>query len=239
MDILRRMSKLYYVADELYRRQDNRRKLVNMTDKHSILDQIDMEKIEEFCRDIYYFDPYTHMHAQHVADLMAGLASQMALTSEGISLAYMVGVIHDVGKIKTPSEILNKPGRLNGAEFEIMKRHANDGAEMLAALSGTQAIAQIIRHHHEKFDGSGYPDGLKCKEIPEFSRMLAVCDTFDAMTTHRCYREPVCLRDSLLELKRCAGTQFDPLICSQFIEFVREQFGFALEETDKRSSVNW
>lgn len=213
--------------------------MVNKTDKPSILDQVDMEKIEEFCRDIYYFDPYTHMHAQHVADLMAGLASQMALSSEAINLAYMVGVIHDVGKIKIPTEILNKPGRLNGPEFEIVKRHANDGAEMLAAIPGTQPIAKIIRHHHEKFDGSGYPDGLKSREIPEFSRMLAVCDTFDAMTTHRCYREPVCLHDSLLELKRCSGTQFDPMICRQFIEFVREQFGFALDEPVEGLNEKW
>ena len=205
---------------------------MKQTDKCSILEQVDMEKIEQFCRDIYYFDPYTHMHAQHVADLMAGLASQMALTSDEISLAYMVGVIHDVGKIKTPPEIPNKPGRLTCPEFEIMKRHAHDGAEMLAAIPGTQAVAKIVRHHHEKFDGSGYPDGLKSLEIPEFSRMLAVCDTFDAMTTHRCYREPFCLRDSLLELKHCCGTQFDPLICNSFIGFVREQFGFALDEPE-------
>ena len=188
-----------------------------------------MDAIEDFCRQIYYCDPYTSMHAEHVADLMAGLASQMGMTSDEISLAYMVGVMHDVGKIKTPVHILTKPGRLTVDEFEVMKRHADEGALMLAVSEGVEPIVRIMRHHHERYDGKGYPGGLAGEAIPLFSRMLAICDSFDAMTTARCYRTPVSLGECLEEIRRCAGSQFDPAICREFAEFIRERFGFSFE----------
>jgi putative nucleotidyltransferase with HDIG domain len=206
-------------------------KIVKLTKRvgQSILEQVNMEAMENFCRQIYYVDPYTSMHAEHVADLMAGLASQMFLSSDEISFAYMVGIIHDVGKIHTPDYILTKPAKLTEEEYSIMKRHSEEGAKMLAAIEGAQPIAQIMRHHHERYDGKGYPDGLIGVQIPLFSRMLAICDTFDAMTTHRCYRKPVDLRECLLEIRRCAGSQFDPEICEAFIVFIGERFGFILD----------
>jgi len=194
-----------------------------------LIEQVNMEAIEDFCRQIYYCDPNTAMHAEHVADLMAGLASQMGMDSDEINLAYMVGVMHDVGKIKTPLEILTKPARLTPAEFEIMKRHAADGAAMLAGIDGVGPIVPIMRHHHERWDGKGYPDGLKENAVPLFSRMLALCDAFDAMTAARCYRSPGPLRDCVREIWRCAGSQFDPVIAAVFIEFIRERFGYAAE----------
>jgi uncharacterized domain HDIG len=193
-----------------------------------LIEQVNMEVIEEFCRRIYYCDPSTAMHAEHVADLMAGLASQLGMNSDEINLAYMVGVIHDVGKIKTPENILTKPGRLTAKEFEIMKRHAADGADMLAAIKGVEPLVGIMRHHHERWDGSGYPDGLQEIDIPLFSRMLALCDTFDAMTAARCYRSPLPLQKCVREIWRCAGSQFDPVIAAVFIEFIRERFGYTL-----------
>ena len=202
-----------------------------MTQKQEqpILEQIDMNKIEDFCRQIYCRDHYTAMHAEHVADLMAGLASFMGMSTNEMDLAYMVGLMHDIGKIKTPEAILHKPGRLNDAEYEVMKRHAEDGAKMLEAIGGVQPIVAIMRHHHEQYGGGGYPDKLKGKEIPLFSRMLAVCDSFDAMTTQRCYRQPVDLQTCLLEIERCAGRQFDPKISKDFIGFIEERFGFTLK----------
>ncbi len=194
-----------------------------------LIEQVNMEAIDDFCRQIYYCDPNTAMHAEHVADLMAGLASQMGMDSDEINLAYMVGVMHDVGKIKTPEEILTKPARLTTEEFEIMKRHAADGAEMLSGIAGVKPIVAIMRHHHERWDGSGYPDSLKEDDIPLFSRMLALCDAFDAMTAARCYRSPVPLRDCVREIWRCAGSQFDPVIAAIFIEFIKERFGYSTD----------
>lgn len=194
--------------------------------QHFALDEVNMDAIEDFCRQIYYYDPYTAMHTEHVADLMAGLADQMGMSSEEINLAYLVGIVHDVGKIKTPEAILTKPGRLTEEEYAVMKRHSEDGAQIIAAVEGAGPIADITRHHHEKYDGTGYPDGLKKEFIPLFSRMLSVCDAFDAMTTHRCYRNPVGLADCLKELKRCSGTHFDPKVCKAFLKFIKERFGF-------------
>ena len=194
-----------------------------------LIEQVNMEAIEDFCRQIYYCDPSTAMHAEHVADLMAGLASQMGMDSDEINLAYMVGVVHDVGKIKTPENILTKPGRLTAEEFSVMKLHAADGAAMLKGVDGVDPIVGIMRHHHERWDGTGYPDGLAHDEIPLFSRMLALCDAFDAMTATRCYRTPVPLGECVRELWRGAGSQFDPVIAAVFIEFIRERFGYSLD----------
>jgi len=198
--------------------------------KLSVINKFNMEAIEEFCQQVYYCDPYTAMHAEHVAELMAGLASQMCMSSDEISLAFIVGLIHDVGKIKTPSNILTKPGRLTEEEFQIMKEHAQHGADMLAIIEGAEGIVPVMRHHHERYDGKGYPEGICGGNIPLLSRMLALCDTFDAMTTSRCYRKPFTLEECFEEINRCSGTQFDPCICQLFIEFLKERFGFMVEE---------
>ncbi|MDR3562546.1 MAG: HD-GYP domain-containing protein [Negativicutes bacterium] len=194
----------------------------------TLIEQVNMDAIEAFCKQIYFCDSYTAMHAEHVAELMAGLASQMSFTSDEINLAHMVGVMHDVGKIKIPASILNKPGPLTEEEWKVMKQHPVEGACMLAAVGGVEPIVPVMRHHHERFDGTGYPDGLKGQAIPLFSRMLAVCDAFDAMTTERCYRTPVSLEQCLSEIRRCGGTQFDAALCESFIEFIAARFGFCL-----------
>lgn len=197
--------------------------------RSSIMDRVNMEAIEDFCRQVYYCDPYTAMHAEHVAELMAGLASQLGMSSDEISLAFIVGLVHDVGKIKIPGDILNKPGRLTQDEFNIMKLHAELGANMLTQVEGAEAIIPIMRYHHERYDGKGYPEGIAGNRIPLLSRMLAICDTFDAMTTQRCYRQPVSLELCIAEIKRCAGIQFDPALCKLFIDFIQDRFGFMLE----------
>jgi HD-GYP domain-containing protein (c-di-GMP phosphodiesterase class II) len=201
-------------------------------EKQSLLDQVDMNAIDEFCRQIYYCDAYTAMHAEHVADLMAGLASQMALSTDEINLAYMVGVMHDVGKIKIPESILRKPGPLSEEEWLIMRGHPIEGANMLASVGGVEPIVAVMRHHHERYDGKGYPDGLSGDAIPLLSRMLALCDAFDAMVTERCYRLPVGLEECLRELRSHGGTQFDALLCEVFLDFIAARFGFCLQDVD-------
>jgi HD-GYP domain-containing protein (c-di-GMP phosphodiesterase class II) len=107
-----------------------------------------------------------------------------------------------------------------------MKQHAEHGADMLGIIEGAEAIVPVMRHHHERYDGKGYPTGLGGENIPLLSRMLAICDSFDAMTTNRCYRNPITLESCIEEIKRCSGTQFDPSICELFIEFLKDRFGF-------------
>jgi len=197
--------------------------------KRSVINTLNMEAIEAFSQQIYYCDPYTSMHAEHVAELMAGLASQMGMSSDEISLAFIVGLIHDVGKIKTPVDILTKPGRLTEKQFGIMKEHAQHGAEMLAIIEGAETVVSVILHHHERYDGKGYPRNLCGEKIPLLSRMLTICDSFDAMTTDRCYTKSVPLEECIEEINRCAGTQFDPKLCELFIKFLKERFGFIIE----------
>lgn len=186
------------------------------------LDVINLSIIKAFCKAIGIRDTYTKQHSEHVAALMVELAEFMKLPRDGVTIAYLAGIVHDVGKIGVPERILNKPGALTDTEFESVKRHAIKGADILSDIDGFEVIASIVRHHHERFDGLGYPIGLAGDDIPVYSRMLSVCDAYDAMTSARCYREPYSVRQALDEIKRCSGTQFDPEICKIFIRFMEQ-----------------
>lgn len=184
------------------------------------LDSMNMDIIRAFCKAIGIRDAYTKQHSEHVATLMVELAEYMKLPAEAVTTAYLTGIVHDVGKIGVPEKILNKPGRLTAEEYEFVKRHSTRGADILTDIPGFGTIAGIVRYHHERFDGLGYPAGLKGEKIPLFSRMMSVCDAYDAMTSARCYREPLTVEQALGELSRCTGTQFDPAISDQFIQFI-------------------
>ena len=159
-------------------------------------------------------------HSERVANLMVDFAKQLALSREEINWAYLSGVMHDIGKISVPESILNKPARLTKREFAIVKRHPVVGAEMLSGISGFEKIAEAVRYHHERVDGKGYPYGLQGQRIPLLSRMLALCDAYDAMTTIRCYREPFTSDRALGEIEQLSGMQFDPEISVEFINLV-------------------
>ncbi|MPM86794.1 hypothetical protein SDC9_133886 [bioreactor metagenome] len=186
------------------------------------LDVINLSIIKAFCKAIGIRDTYTKQHSEHVAALMVELAEFMKMARDGVTIAYLAGIVHDVGKIGVPERILNKPGSLNDNEYESVKRHAIKGADILSDIDGFEVIASIVRHHHERFDGLGYPAGLAGDAIPVYSRMLSVCDAYDAMTSARCYRKPYTVRQALDEIRRCAGTQFDPEISNAFIEFMEQ-----------------
>lgn len=167
-------------------------------------------------------DAYTMHHSEHVGDLMGGLAEFMNLPPDEITQAYLAGVIHDVGKIRIPEQILNKQDKLTIAEIAVIKKHPEMGAEIIRTIDGFENMAAIVRSHHERFDGSGYPDSLVGEDIPFISRMLAVCDSFDAMTTARCYRQPIKINEALQEIVRCAGTQFDPRVAAAFVRYASQ-----------------
>lgn len=165
-------------------------------------------------------DKYTGLHSQNVANLMYQLADSMGLYAEDKEKAYIAGLVHDIGKMKLPSYILTKPGALTVEEYDIIKSHSELGVRLLSKFDEFASILDAIRHHHERFDGNGYPDGKQGEAIPLLSRMLAVCDTFDAMTTKRCYRPPHTWKEALAEIKLYAGTQFDPVISQQFLSMM-------------------
>ena len=154
-------------------------------------------------------DTYTGSHSARVAELAARLAARLGLDQEQIELSRLAGSLHDLGKLAIPEEILRKPGPLTGPERLVLERHPQIGFRMLDSL-GIDPVAKWILHHHERWDGTGYPDRLPGPEIPLGARIIFVVDAFDAMTSDRVYRGRLTQELALAELQRCAGTQFDP-----------------------------
>jgi len=162
-------------------------------------------------------DTYTGSHSERVSDLAARVATRLGLEPEQVELTRLAGSLHDLGKLAIPEEILRKPGALTDSERLVLERHPHIGFRMLDSL-GVDPVADLVLHHHERWDGNGYPDGLHGDEIPLGARIIFVTDAFDAMTSDRIYRPKRSARAALAELRRCSGTQFDPAIVSAFTE---------------------
>jgi diguanylate cyclase (GGDEF)-like protein/putative nucleotidyltransferase with HDIG domain len=162
-------------------------------------------------------DAYTGSHSYMVGELSARVAKKMGLETEQVELARLAGSLHDLGKLAIPEEILRKPGPLNEAERLVLERHPQIGFRMLDSL-GVEPVASWVLHHHERWDGDGYPDRLGGEAIPLGSRILFVADAYDAMTTDRVYRSKLSHERAISELERCAGTQFDPDVVFAFKE---------------------
>ncbi|HEY2587180.1 MAG TPA: HD domain-containing phosphohydrolase [Tepidisphaeraceae bacterium] len=162
-------------------------------------------------------DAYTCGHSERVALLSRHLAAQLGLPDAQVEQIYMAGLLHDVGKIGVPESVLQKPGRLTPEEFEVMKQHPQMGARILADVKQVKALIPGVLHHHERFDGKGYPAGLAGSAIPLMGRIIGLADSFDAMTTNRTYRKALPLEVALSEIRRCAGTQFDPALAEAFL----------------------
>jgi diguanylate cyclase (GGDEF)-like protein/putative nucleotidyltransferase with HDIG domain len=162
-------------------------------------------------------DTYTGSHSARVAELAARVAARLGLDQEHIELSRLAGSLHDLGKLAIPEEILRKPGPLTGPERLVLERHPQIGFRMLDSL-GIDPVADWILHHHERWDGTGYPDRLPGPEIPLGARIIFVVDAYDAMTSDRVYRGRLAQEDALAELERCAGTQFDPAVVAALAE---------------------
>lgn len=168
-----------------------------------------------------YHESYTVSHSIRCSDYAAGIAKRLLLDDEAVARIYWATLIHDIGKIAIPREILNKSSKLSPEEFEIVKSHPVIAADLLKK-AGLEDIAKMIRHHHERIDGQGYPDGLTGEQIPIESRIIAVVDAYDAMTSERPYKRMLTNEEAIEELKANSGTQFDPLIVRIFIELLKD-----------------
>jgi HD-GYP domain-containing protein (c-di-GMP phosphodiesterase class II) len=161
-------------------------------------------------------DAYTGSHSRGVVELSLAVAERMGLDARRRRNVEFAALLHDVGKIAVPKEIINKDGPLDEEEWKIMHRHTIEGEEMLNRVGGVLAdVGRIVRSSHEHYDGSGYPDGLAGEEIPIEARIVTCCDAFSAMTTTRSYRKAMPLEAALEELRKCAGTQFDPRVAEE------------------------
>ncbi len=170
------------------------------------------ETILSFANMIDQRDTYTAGHTGRVAHYSKMLAREMGFNDEQLDILQQAATLHDIGKIATPDSVLLKPGKLSALDYDLIKLHASAGYDMLSNISMYKGLAKIIRHHHERYDGNGYPDGLKGEGIPRLSRIITVADSFDAMTTNRIYKPRKAVVEALKELKRLSGSQFDPVV---------------------------
>lgn len=167
-------------------------------------------------------DLYTHRHIQRVKDYTVKISNKLNLSKERIENIAFASLFHDLGKINVPDEILNKPGRLTIEEFEFIKKHPADGM-ILVKKTYYENVAEIIHQHHERLDGSGYPGGLKEDEILLEAKIIAVSDTYDAMTTDRAYRKGVSPQEAVEELISLKGTFYDEMVVDTFIQVLKDE----------------
>lgn len=183
---------------------------------------ITVESIQAIARTIDAKDEYTNGHSTRVGHYSKLIAQNLGMSDDEVDNIYYIALLHDIGKIAIPDMILNKPGRLTDEEFEIMKSHTIRGAKILKGISTIPHIIEGAKSHHEKYDGSGYPEGLKGEEIPFVARIICCADCFDAMASKRVYKDPFPLDNIINEFKRCSGTQFDPQICEVVIKMMKD-----------------
>ena len=171
-----------------------------------------------FVKAIEAKDPYTQQHSNRVTSISKIIGRQMGCTAEEIDILSFAGPLHDIGKIGIRDEILLKPGRLTDEEFEIIKEHPSIGASIVGQLGLWDREKELIEHHHERFDGGGYPAGLAGEDIPELARIMSVADAYDAMASDRAYRKKMPMDRVLRIIKEGAGSQFDPRVVSVFLD---------------------
>lgn len=168
------------------------------------------------------YDLYTRGHSENVAKIAEKIGQKMGLSQQEINNIYWAGLVHDIGKMLIPLEILNKEGSLTDSEYETIKEHPVMGSNALSSSKSLGRIAKVVRHHHERWDGRGYPDGIKKEEIPIQSQILAVADAWDAMRSKRTYRKPLSYQKALSEIKKNKGEQFAPEVADCFLEILAE-----------------
>ena len=179
------------------------------------------ESIETFTGFIDAKDPYTNGHSNRVAQYTRLIAEEMGFDGEELDRIYYVALLHDCGKIGVPDNILGKPGRLTDEEFEIIKSHTTHGSEILSHFKSLPNVNEGARFHHERYDGKGYPEGLKGEHIPLIARMICVADSYDAMNSNRVYRKKLTKEDIINEIEKNKGTQFDPAIADVFLKLIK------------------
>jgi HD-GYP domain-containing protein (c-di-GMP phosphodiesterase class II) len=177
-----------------------------------------MTTLLDFSRAVEARDPYSSGHAARVMVLAEVVAARLGLDETEIEVVRMGAALHDIGKLAVSQDLLGKAGPLSERELAEVRGHPSAGARMVELVKPLRAAVPAVLHHHERWDGRGYPEGLAGRQIPVAARILAVADTFDAMTSDRAYRRALAPERALAELERCAGTQFDPEIVAVFVQ---------------------
>jgi putative nucleotidyltransferase with HDIG domain len=178
--------------------------------------------VETLVRTIQAKDQYTSGHSTRVSRYALLIADKLGLSTKEKHQLYLAAMLHDIGKIGVPDELLHRPGKLSDEEMERVRNHVQLGASMIEMLGEMHPIVPLIRHHHECWDGSGYPDGMKGEEIPLISRIISVADMYDAMTSDRPYRSRRSHQEAVEEIKRTNGSKLDPRVAEVFLQVLKE-----------------
>ena len=195
------------------------------------------ELISSIIQILEIYDSYTKGHSENVANLAAGVAAELGLSRKMVVDTYWAGMVHDIGKLLVPVNILNKKGRLSEEEYQLIKKHPVWGSQALADSAVLKHISKYILYHHERWDGRGYPEGIKSDEIPLVSQIIAVADAWDAMRSERSYRNPLTKKEALAEIKNNKGSQFSPEVADKFLKIVsKDDFSIKDSAIDSRSS---
>lgn len=192
--------------------------------------KLSLEIMYAFAATIEAKDKYTNGHSTRVAEYSREIARRLGKTGDELEEVYYEGLLHDTGKIGIPDSIINKNGKLTDEEYDVIKSHPTIGAGILENITVLPRLAISAHWHHEKYDGTGYPDGLKGEDIPEIARIIAVADTYDAMTSNRSYRGVMPQEKVRAEFERCAGTQFDPVMAKIMIDMIDEDKDYDLRQ---------
>ena len=203
-----------------------------LKEKEEAISELYMQTVEALSDAVDAKDRYTSGHSDRVAYYAKLIAERMGKTKEEQDSVYRAGLLHDVGKIRVPEEIINKPGKLTDEEYGIIKLHAITGYHILRGISGGDEIAIAAKYHHERYDGRGYPNGIKGENIPEIARILGVADAYDAMTSNRSYRKGLPQDVVRAEIEKGRGSQFDPNVADIMLTLIDEDVNYEMRQTD-------
>lgn len=215
--------------------QMNEIKKINneLEDANDKLEKAYLESIETLRFTVEAKDSYTKGHSDRVSEYSVLIGKHLALPEEDLKVLRIGGLFHDIGKIGVPDSILLKESKLTDNEYSEIKNHPSIGSHILSNASIFENIIPIVKHHHEKFDGHGYPSQLAGEDIPYFARIAAIADSFDAMTSRRTYRDSLPIETVIAEFERCRGTQFDPKLDDLFLDILRNHFDEIKEIQEK------
>ena len=191
-----------------------------LAEKNDELEQAYLDTVKILRQTVEAKDPYTRGHSDRVSALSVLLGQKLGLSENDLETLGVGGLFHDIGKIGIPDSVLTKDDRLTENEFSQIKEHPSIGAHILGNAKVFQDIIPIVKYHHERYDGHGYPSKIAGEEIPYLVRIVTVIDTFDAMTSNRSYRKALSLDTVKQEIEKCKGTQFDPLIADAFLSII-------------------
>ena len=217
-------------ASRTLRRQTEelRDRAARLLDSYRRLEESSLEAVESLNATVDAKDPYTAGHSQRVERIAVTIGEQLGLDSSRLEALHFAGLFHDIGKIAVPDAILTKPDTLTPEEYEVIKRHPDDGAAIVGRLARLRAAVELIRYHHERWDGTGYPDGLAGEQIPLEAAIVGLADAWDAMTTERPYSRARSIEEAAAEIRDGRGTQFAPVVVDAFFAALRkrpEEFG--------------